>query len=310
MTKNAGFYKTNIKVLQFDVNKEIDEIRFNHYIERKENFTRISKQLELGNFELSVRVVATDLNVSFSKAQRLIKKFIDLGIIELVYKSTKKDVPSIYRYATYTKSDTNSDTKSDTNSDTNSDTGKPSKIKDSEGVGDTNSDSNSDTNSDTNVDTSKIDTKKENEKENEKENTNNSLESLSIFFKISCEEYYNKKCNYSINTIGNKIEESFNILGLNINSKEDVEYYETNVLKDIFKKYDKLGYSKKKGYEIFIPTRLTVEWLIRNIINNVPSNPKEYSNSLTGKVGTVPMEHQDWMDEVREFTEDEWEEVY
>ena len=100
-----GFYKTNIKVLQFDVNKEIDEIRFNHYISRKENFCRISKQLELGNFELSASVVEMDLKITNSKAKRLIKKFIDLGIITVVYKSNSKGKASIYNYATYSKNE-------------------------------------------------------------------------------------------------------------------------------------------------------------------------------------------------------------
>ena len=58
----------------FDLNKEIDEIRLEYYI---------SSNAAGGLIEFSLSDIAKLLNISKSKAQRLIDKFIKLGILEV-----------------------------------------------------------------------------------------------------------------------------------------------------------------------------------------------------------------------------------
>ena len=94
-----GFYKQDIQVLKFDIDKDIDLIRFDHYIKQKENFQRIKQELKIGQFYMTIRNVSLDLDITFNKSQRIIKKFEDLNIIRCVFKSknNKKDL-SIYEY--------------------------------------------------------------------------------------------------------------------------------------------------------------------------------------------------------------------
>ena len=58
----------------FDLNKEIDEIRLQYYI---------SNNAAGGLIEFSLSDIAKLLNISKSKAQRLIDKFIKLSILEV-----------------------------------------------------------------------------------------------------------------------------------------------------------------------------------------------------------------------------------
>lgn len=95
----TGFYKENTKVLNFKIDKDFEKILFNHYIKQKENYQRLKDDLPRGQFYISVRNVAKDLNISRMKAQRLIEEFIELGIIESVFKSTIGSAKSsIFKY--------------------------------------------------------------------------------------------------------------------------------------------------------------------------------------------------------------------
>ena len=116
---------------------------------------------------------------------------------------------------------------------------------------------------------------------------------LVSLFKVKYENYYGKKCNIKDDKLHYEIRQSFEVFGLDIYDVGDRDWYEHNVLQDLFKKYDDLGYSEGKA---FGAGHLHVEWLMINLVNNIPNKKKEDKNDLTGKVGTVPMEHQDWMD--------------
>lgn len=144
--EGQSFYPSNNRILKFDVNKDVDEIRFNHYIMQKENLQRMKYDLPRGQFYMSVRNVNKDLTIAFSKAQRLIKKFIKLGIITNVYTPPKGcKNPSIWQYNSAQKIDTDGDTDSDTVSDTE----KHSNINGLTNANDTVSDTHNDTVSDT-----------------------------------------------------------------------------------------------------------------------------------------------------------------
>ncbi|MCC0686615.1 MULTISPECIES: conserved phage C-terminal domain-containing protein [unclassified Clostridioides] len=94
---NNGFYKLNSVVLGFDIRNDINKIRFNHYIMRKENVQRLQGTLPRGQFYMTVRRTSTDLQLSISTISRLVKEFLDLGIIRLVSKGVKGN-RSVYSY--------------------------------------------------------------------------------------------------------------------------------------------------------------------------------------------------------------------
>ena len=81
-----NFKKLNSKVLSFDPIKDIDKIRFNHYIMRKENKNRLTGELENGKFKMTIRTVMEDLNFSKGKSERMINEFEKMGIIKSVLK--------------------------------------------------------------------------------------------------------------------------------------------------------------------------------------------------------------------------------
>lgn len=95
---NNGFYKLNSVVLGFDIASDINKIRFNHYIMRKENIQRLQGTLPRGQFYMTVRRTATDLQLSISTISRLVREFSDLGVIRLVSKGAKGKMHSIYSY--------------------------------------------------------------------------------------------------------------------------------------------------------------------------------------------------------------------
>ena len=96
-----GYIKTNINAMKFDCVKDKDKIIFNHYIMRRENLNRIQNKLPIGQFNMTISSVSMDLNISRSKAQRLINEFIDKNIIKLISKgSLKNKDASIYEYIT------------------------------------------------------------------------------------------------------------------------------------------------------------------------------------------------------------------
>ena len=74
------------KVLSFNPIKDIDKIRFNHYITRKKNKNRLTGELENGKFKMTIRTVMEDLNFSKGKSERMINEFEKMGIIKSVLK--------------------------------------------------------------------------------------------------------------------------------------------------------------------------------------------------------------------------------
>ena len=56
--KMIGYYKLNNTILKLDVNKDVDLIRFNHYVMQKENYQRLKGELTKGYFYISARTVA------------------------------------------------------------------------------------------------------------------------------------------------------------------------------------------------------------------------------------------------------------
>lgn len=126
-----SYYKLNNKVLEFDVNKDIDLIRFNHYLMQKENLQRLKSELGKGELYLSTRNISKDLNISLSKAQRVIKKFIELEIIKPISLSKSSTQASVYFYLSI------SETVNDTVFDADDETVKPSKMNIYKGMGDT-----------------------------------------------------------------------------------------------------------------------------------------------------------------------------
>lgn len=114
-------------------------------------------------------------------------------------------------------------------------------------------------------------------------------------YKIKYEKYYNCKLSErEENKLHFAIVEFFKSHSLDFKKEEDKDWFIENVLDVLFERYDKLGYSSI-DFPKFCANNLKT-WVIDNIINNIPNKKKEDKNDLTGKVGTVAMEHQDWMD--------------
>ena len=97
--------RLDTRILEFDPVKDAHKAQFGWYIMKTEYYQRGTNELELGHFELSVRTVADDLGISRAKAQRLIKEFEELGIIESIYKSKSGHRSSIYCYVVATMGD-------------------------------------------------------------------------------------------------------------------------------------------------------------------------------------------------------------
>ena len=156
-----NFYPMNNKVLVLDPynEKDIDYIRFNHYVMRKENLQRTKEELDRGLIKFSYISALNDLKISRRKLQRIVKWFEDNRIIECIEKSKARDSASVYAYTTVYY-DSKSDTVCDTVCDTNSDINKPSNFNGFNSMSDTVCDTVYDINSDT--------SKKEKEKENRK----------------------------------------------------------------------------------------------------------------------------------------------
>ncbi|MBY2230936.1 hypothetical protein KWV98_11315 [Clostridioides difficile] len=95
-----SYYKLDSKSLAFDINKDIDLIRFNHYLMQKENIQRLKGNLKRGYLELSSKVISDDMRIDLNKAKRLVKKFLQLGIIKPINISKRKGIASVYSYST------------------------------------------------------------------------------------------------------------------------------------------------------------------------------------------------------------------
>lgn len=96
----------------FNLTKEIEEVKFEYYL---------MKQAPNGVIELALSDIADLLGVSKSKAQRLIEKFIKLGILVIEKKSTSRNTKTVYRYTQNTNVNTNTDTNKDLNINENVD---------------------------------------------------------------------------------------------------------------------------------------------------------------------------------------------
>lgn len=92
-----GFYPVNNAVLQIDLD-DIDRLKLNHLFMRKENLSRVQYDLPKGQFCTSLYEVSTLLKITKSKASRLVKEFVELGIIKLIKKGTSKNELSVYEY--------------------------------------------------------------------------------------------------------------------------------------------------------------------------------------------------------------------
>lgn len=88
----------NEKILKFDVNKDVGEIRFNHWIMKKESYARLNEGMRKGLFEMTIRQIEEDLGITFGRARGLIKKFEELGIIKVQKRAKSKIEVSIYSY--------------------------------------------------------------------------------------------------------------------------------------------------------------------------------------------------------------------
>ncbi|MCQ7012355.1 conserved phage C-terminal domain-containing protein, partial [Clostridioides difficile] len=93
-----SFYQLNSAVLYFNEKRDVNRIRFNHYVMRKENIQRLKGTLPRGQFMMTVRKAASDLDVSISTISRLVNEFIDLGILRLISRGVKGNCCSVYSY--------------------------------------------------------------------------------------------------------------------------------------------------------------------------------------------------------------------
>ena len=108
----------------FNLNSEVDEIRFEYYIKNNLN----SKD----EIIFSINDLSKILKISRSKAQRLIDKFIKLNLLEVQEKSKSRTNKTIYKYLKIVN-------------ETNIDTVKVEKIDIKEVLSDTGIDTNDDT---------------------------------------------------------------------------------------------------------------------------------------------------------------------
>lgn len=116
----------------FNLNKEVDEIRLEYYI-------RSHVEVETRQIELTLSEVAGALNISKSKAQRLVEKFIKLDMLEVQCKSKSKTTKTVYKYLERLN------TANGSVGDTKDEIVKPSKIADLTELCDTKTDTDIDT---------------------------------------------------------------------------------------------------------------------------------------------------------------------
>ncbi|MDU2196962.1 MAG: hypothetical protein E7E21_00860 [Peptostreptococcaceae bacterium] len=103
-----SFYQTNNKILSksidgaetIDFNKypNLLDILFNHWISQKENYNRIKKEFNRGEFEISLKIIKGTFDISDRKARSLIKRFVEDEIIMLKRKGNSSSNKSIYIY--------------------------------------------------------------------------------------------------------------------------------------------------------------------------------------------------------------------
>lgn len=101
-----NYHKIDSKILEFDLDSI--EFKFGMWITKKEFGQRLNevKPLPKGQFFMSVRIVAKDIEITEMIARRLIKQFTKLDIIRLVSTSKNPKQGSIYEYLVQVESNT------------------------------------------------------------------------------------------------------------------------------------------------------------------------------------------------------------
>lgn len=101
-----NYHRIDGKILQFEL--ESIEFKFGMWITKKEFGQRLNdtNPLPKGQFYMSVRVVAKDIEVTEMVARRLIKQFTKLDIIRLVATSKSPKQGSIYEYLVQVENNT------------------------------------------------------------------------------------------------------------------------------------------------------------------------------------------------------------
>ena len=92
------FYQLDMLISKFDLVKDYHKVQIVLHIMMKENFQRISNELERGQFKMSTSIISKDLGIPPTTVKRVIKECEDLGIIKAIHKSKSKKEPSIYSY--------------------------------------------------------------------------------------------------------------------------------------------------------------------------------------------------------------------
>lgn len=107
---NISYHKVDTKILEYDMDSI--EFKFGMWITKKEFGQRLNKNKPLpkGQFFMSVRIVAKDIEITEKVARRLIKQFMKLDIIRLISASKNPKQGSIYEYLVQVKEGTVEDT--------------------------------------------------------------------------------------------------------------------------------------------------------------------------------------------------------
>ena len=124
-------------------------------------------------------------------------------------------------------------------------------------------------------------------------------------FKVKYEGYYGETCKIKSEKLDYELRQSFEIFNLNIYSQEDRDWYEHNVLDDLFKKYDDLGYSEGKK---FGAGHLHVDWLMVSLVNGIKNEKVKYNKKEEVKAGEVDKDKFDKLNDDTKLADDEVEE--
>lgn len=106
MENITPYHKIDSKLLEFDIDSV--ELKFGMWITKKEFGQRLNSKAPLpkGQFYMSVRLVAKDIDITEMVARRLIKQFTKLEIIRLISSSKNPKEGSIYEYLVQVENNT------------------------------------------------------------------------------------------------------------------------------------------------------------------------------------------------------------
>ncbi len=107
---NIPYHRIDSRILEYDIGSV--EFKFGMWITKKEFGQRLNhnKPLPKGQFFMSVRIVAKDIEITEKIARRLIKQFTKLDIIRTVSSSKNPKQGSIYEYLVQIEKGTVEDT--------------------------------------------------------------------------------------------------------------------------------------------------------------------------------------------------------